>query len=777
MRPIEVVPIASEPTDRASRIRRRGRKEPARLDWQDVPERYQEQVRRVADAIVKYESQSVWHTVFLHLPGELCSRGMPTEIIPSFVEAVSRATGLDDRPRIRNAQSTLQRWANGDPIRGLEDQDPRLLRVVREITAQGAEARVYEAMREAKKSTAEDRNVSWEKMLNAMRKLIDGVTLFAMPCGFGKTTAAIQVMVERYERDDDSRLQRKSVLFEPTHEMAKQALSKVTHYGRRLYSPLSVVGLNACAYRKAALPLVSGGQSLEWTFCQGQGQRKCDRFDVCVARQGYEGVEDGPIRIAAHAKMASVLNDMNASELLIIDEPESLVSSREFVAADFERLRLYADRFEPAYLERIGPAVDALYQWMGAQDFAHGFNALQPPRIDVSQVFPPQSKSGTSPPIKRWVMAQLSRATKATDLHRELGKVSGLLDTVYRFFAARKSIARMSDAETLRLIYPNRSLEVGVRREGSVAVLDANARMNLPLYEAILGYRPALEECFVPDGAPIERTLIQTRSATRTQWLLKRGVSYSSSLKRWAKVMVDYLNRCPGQSVAIVTFAAVQQAMQAAMGVEDTSAQDALTPEQAAKAREHLGPILAQLKASDIQWGHYGALRGLDRMKDCDALVTLGDPRLDVSYVSDEVDMIGTSDLQSAEERVELQATAELEQAHGRLRAIWRIRGGRSAHIGALVPSGFGWDEALVEAGAGGPSDASYVNVELASVIRAMVDRLGGASCVSKWLRVSQNTVSSWCWGRFRCSTEKFNKIVEMVEDNMPTDELSDPST
>jgi hypothetical protein len=87
--------------------------------------------------------------------------------------------------------------------------------------------------------------------------------------------------------------------------------------------------------------------------------------------------------------------------------------------------------------------------------------------------------------------------------------------------------------------------------------------------------------------------------------------------------------------------------------------------------------------------GHYGALRGLNHMAAVDALVTLGDPWPNLGVARDEAFFLGLGD--AWESRYEAKARAELEQAHGRLRAVRRTRPGRALHVGALLPSGSAW--------------------------------------------------------------------------------------
>lgn len=74
----------------------------------------------VARAVRSVETE--WHTLFLALAGALCELGVEPAHVPSICLEVSRATGADTRPRDRvaAAETTVRRFAKGEPIAGIE---------------------------------------------------------------------------------------------------------------------------------------------------------------------------------------------------------------------------------------------------------------------------------------------------------------------------------------------------------------------------------------------------------------------------------------------------------------------------------------------------------------------------------------------------------------------------------------------------------------------------------------------------------------------------------
>src|SRR5690606_2478077 len=83
-------------------------------------------------------------------------------------------------------------------------------------------------------------------------------------------------------------------------------------------------------------------------------------------------------------------------------------------------------------------------------------------------------------------------------------------------------------------------------------------------------------------------------------------------------------------------------------------------------------------------------VRGLDDWADHDVIVTLGDPRPALDAMTDREAYLDRPP-DAARARVTALARAELEQAHGRLRAPWRAQAGACVHYGMLRPRGSRW--------------------------------------------------------------------------------------
>jgi hypothetical protein len=142
--------------------------------------------------------------------------------------------------------------------------------------------------------------------------------------------------------------------------------------------------------------------------------------------------------------------------------------------------------------------------------------------------------------------------------------------------------------------------------------------------------------------------------------------------------------------VGIVTFRSIANAIRLVVDPDDGVAwakwvESGQTVPDVATVQLAIEPLIE--RKIKISVGHFGAVRGLNSMADADAVITIGDPWLDVGVAQSEALYLGVE----WNERLEALSRAELEQAHGRLRTIHRARPGRALHVGNMVPSGSHW--------------------------------------------------------------------------------------
>jgi hypothetical protein len=154
----------------------------------------------------------------------------------------------------------------------------------------------------------------------------------------------------------------------------------------------------------------------------------------------------------------------------------------------------------------------------------------------------------------------------------------------------------------------------------------------------------------------------------------------------------------------------------------------------------------------EIVFGHYGAVRGLNTMADADALITLGDPWPNVGDARNDAAFLGLAP--SWEQRLEAMCRAELEQAHGRIRAVHRTRPARALHVGSVLPSGYGWTAGGVEIRTMKPGPTREASAMDLPELLHHVDTRGGMRSVARTLGCSPATVVRYCNGERPVPTE-----------------------
>jgi hypothetical protein len=194
------------------------------------------------------------------------------------------------------------------------------------------------------------------------------------------------------------------------------------------------------------------------------------------------------------------------------------------------------------------------------------------------------------------------------------------------------------------------------------------------------------------------------------------------------------------QRVGLITMRLLRLYLEAAW----TGACDEISAEDVEQARATFGPVL-QTWSGEILFGHYGAVRGLNTMADVDALITLGDPWPNVGDARNDAAFLGLGGAWEA--RLEAMCRAELEQAHGRIRAVHRTRPGRALHVGTVLPSGYGWTGGGVEFRSMSPASL-HVAADLSPAqFASLVEAVGGVCEAARRLGCSRKSVARYCSG------------------------------
>ena len=801
MTPIALNPIAAPKADPAVLARLESPLPPAvpAIAWTaEAPELWHPRVERIAAAV--RDTDGNWHELFLALAGALIARGAPPEHVPALARAISVATGADTRvdDREQAARTTVQRHLAGQAVTGystLRRRWPTVAAAVDVALATGMQARIRAQIEEeADLPTCSLEEIS-AALEDAIRRAPEGLTLIKAECGLGKTAAIRRIAKERADKPYVSPKatgkrvpnQSKTSISVDKNALAIQVTEDLRAIGasvRRLFGPLSVLrddGTPECRLYDNALPLVQGGQSIQREFCQGRGKEKCEHYETCLARDGEEGPEKARILVGPHALLAALNGEAGITGLLVIDEPPTLLESSELAVADFDAALRSLDRFDLRYGHAMRPSLRALRAWtesvapvgevtgplvalratvehVGPAELRIACNAANVEGLEGAETIVecvrgalPKDYRGSAPTIER---VNVFAARRVLDLAKELGAASRVLRMVYDVVLSEEPVALRVEAREgsryLAITKMREDLVRAVRRQGAVVVADANVELHAPLLAKVVGYDPRMHTFSAPDGAPILRTLFHSWSATRKKWLPGGKLAVDSGIAKALSTVLAWAAEDPRtRDLALVTFLPLAIALRATLEPGNASFEQAWKdaeqrPEDLPRAREVLGPVLAGWTGR-IVVGHYGGLRGLDHMKDLDALATLGDPWPNLGEVKHDIAFLGVTEAWEA--RVEAMCRAELEQAHGRLRTVHRTRPGRALHVGRVLPSGSGWKGGGVELrgnGRGRPKNTATMRAEEVLVI---VTKVGGVGVTAQLIGCSRRTMTRYLDG------------------------------
>jgi len=792
MRPIALDPVAEPPPAEMPEPAPapRALRQHADLAWAaDLPDPWKERAVALARAIRQCVTES-WHEMYLALGGALLARGLPAERLPAMIDWIATAAGsAKPASHARGAQDTARRYADRLAVTGYPTLRRRW-RTVAEALDDTAPARAEARLRAQVKAPPPDPPQPLDESIAAMTAAIrdapDGLTVISAECGLGKTTVAIAVASERAARPYATAsaeglrapASSKTSISVDKNALAIQVASDLRARGtavRRVFGPLSVVredGTPECRIAAVARPLVEGGQPMRWVLC-----KDCEHREVCAAKDGVEGPDDARVSVGPHALLAELDAAAGSTGLLLIDEPPPALETVVMGRRDFADARDRIDSFEGTYALAMKPIVEAFDRWM---DIAEG-DVLTAPVVALRQTAPGADVSAwievardaiaaerrsRAPPIQR---ADLHVAKGSERYAKQLGNASRVLGALHRAVTSADRIAmrveKRAGAPSLVLTMPRASLARALQRQGAVVVTDANAALHLPIYEALVGYAPRFHRFAAADGAPIARTLIRCRTATRKGWFTGGRVVVEAVVPA-LRAAVDWaLEDGACRRIGVISMRQVRLHLEAAWRPE-ARAPEELTEGAVHEARAKLGPILKRWPGA-IVFGHYGALRGLNTMADVDALITLGDPWPNVGDARNDAVFLGLG--AAWEQRLEAMCRAELEQAHGRIRAVHRTRRGRALHVGTVLPSGHGWAAGGVELRAMKTGPAREASAMEATEVAEHVKRIGGMRSLARALGCSPSTIVRYCAGDRPIPEEIARQLRSLVQDAAPS--------
>jgi hypothetical protein len=768
-------PVVLEPLDIPTRQRATRTKRP---DLPPIPftpslaEHWQARARTIGAAVAATVTAD-FHAMYLAIAGALLQRQVPPEHVPELVRLVALAAA-SSKPQHheKSARDTVTRHLSGQTITGMRDLSTRYPVVADAVHDALADARDIHLRSQTSIVTPPPSplSVTVAALERTIANAPDGLTVIVAECGLGKTAASIRVAAERATSKPASKrapAQTKTAIACDKNELAIQIASDLAATGvavRRVFGPLSVLksdGTPVCKLHATALPLVEGGQSVTWEFCLGRGKYKCPHYDECPAKDGEQLYASSDpsvtprVTVGTHALLHELDASAGSTGTLIIDEPPPLLETFVVLSEDIALAVNNISSFQRDFAEAMAPVLTAVRDWddpeIAWEDLTDTLE--RPPTVDAN------NRAITRPPL-RFDTARACRAD--ISLARIVGKASSVIRALFRAMTDPDATVRLED-EPRRIVVtaPRPDLAAALRREGAVVAMDANADLHLPGFAKVIGYDPPVHRFVAEDGARIERTLLRAGSATRRSWLSHGRLVLDTGLLAAMRGIVAWVDECAATvgrpvTLGIITIRLVEIALRYAEG-EDVVA-DWVKARQSSstllEARDAIAALFATPNlARPLQFAHYGATRGLNRLAGVDCLATVGDPWPNLGTVQAEATYLAVD----WDARAEATAQAELEQAHGRLRTVHRTQPGFALHVGRVVPGGSGWRALPIDStssrpavratslqGGRPPAGAPMPPAELAGILAA----LGGVRAAARAVGCSPSTVSRYQAGQ-----------------------------
>ena len=764
LEPVEVfVPLHA--VDEPAPVRRR-KPAPPPIAWtSEIGERWRPLSTRIADAI-RATVTADYHAMYLAIGGALASRGVPVEVVPELVRDIARGAG-SSKPEhhAKGARDTVAKYAAGLSVSGLY----KLGRDYPAVADAIVDAVDDVVPRPPPVVPAETLAETSTRLYSTILSAGDGLSVVKAECGLGKTYAAQRVAVTRAAKrhltvvsSTRAPAQSRTAISVDKNELSAQVAADIAASGtpvRRVFGPLSVPG--ACIHADRAAPLVNGGQSLAWEFCEGRRRARCEAYEACTVRLGYIDLGDSSstprVTVGPHALLSTLDAAATSSGLLVIDEPPPLLVSATVTQYDVELALKHVYEFDVGFARDIAPVLLAVQGWRDPRtSFAELTAGLDP--VDATK----------RPPLRA---SAAHRARCSLQSAVELGAASRTLLTLSR--ATSPSVVAVAlDEDTWNVVVTSTrdDLVEALKRDGSVVVTDANAELHLDAFRKVVGYDPPLSTFTAADGAPVERTHVRASSSSRRAWFAHGRLVLDTGALSAVREVVSWALERRVMSLGIVTMRVLELAVLAGLGrdvaEEWTKAGQLHFRENAAAMREALAP----LAGVSVSTAHYGATRGLNRLAGVDALATLGDPWPNVGHVQTEATYLGVD----ADERLEAVARAELEQAHGRLRVVHRTRPGYALHVGRVVPGGAAWSSEAVVRRAPREGRPSGVGVMTQAEVRAVIEALGGARAAARVVGCSPSTMVRYSNGEREVPSAVVSALRAATNDQLLTSFSSD---
>jgi hypothetical protein len=644
------------------------------------------------------------------LGGTLGALGYEPARVRALVSQAAQRAGADDAAGMgEKALRTAHLAAAGKPAwqaRRLREMFPELSTVLREhlASAEASPPETKPALVTAKEGAQQVRALVGEAFG------APGITVILATPGLGKSQAVREALAARGEG---------AVYCVPNHELAAQTTAELARVGLGATHPVGVVSVRklpllshaACQREEDVAAMIAAGAQARHDICP-----TCPHLPTCVPTQ-HKADPKAHVWVHQSAIAAGVLGQAAAklrqgllpgaegpspARLAILDEPPAVVEHLALPAGGGP-LGAYAlakarGELSDGACETLGPVVEALREALGSPN-------LEPRSLRellgtgeeadhvLRELIEGRSGSAMRPAILAGAIEGLTREAQAPQHRATLARI----EAVEALVGALTEAAHRPDAPCLFWLAPHGEHPGGYQLTtrapwvraalefqtagGSVVILDATA--NAAALGAVFGEGLRVARVDVEDAPGMARRWARWASGARSRHVGPEKEPDPRQVRGALRRIAEQARTCGARNVGILAHKAVHEGLARAIEQvnEGSGAVPLLLPP------EFVRLLLPQEDGSpgvEFVLGHFGAQRGLDRWKECELLVTLGDPHPNLGAVTAEALALGIDPQAYADH----QAGAELVQAWGRARAVHRQAPGVILHVGNLAPSG-----------------------------------------------------------------------------------------
>jgi hypothetical protein len=644
------------------------------------------------------------------LGGTLGALGYEPARVRALVSQAAHLAGAEDAAGMgEKALRTAHLAAAGKPAwqaRRLREMFPELSTVLREhlASAEASPPETRAGLVTAAEGAARVRGLVGEAFG------APGITAIVATPGLGKSQAVREALAARGEG---------AVYCVPNHELAGQTTAELVRVGLLATHPVGVVSVRklpllshaACQREEDVSAMIAAGAQARRDICP-----TCPHLATCVPTQrkadpkAHVWVHQSAIAAGVLGQAAAKLRQgllpgaegPSPARLAILDEPPAVVEHLALPAVGgplgaYTLAKARGELTDEAR-ELLGPVVEGLSEALRSPNLGpRSLRELLGPRDDAEQVLRELTEGRSVGAMRAAILAGaiegLAKEAKAPQHRATLARI----EAVEALGRALVEAAHRPDAPCLFWLAPHGEHAGGYQLTtrapwvraalefcaagGSVVVLDATA--NASALGAVVGEGLRVERVDVEDAPGTRRLWARWASGARSRHVGPEQEPDPRQLRGALRRIAEQTRRCGARSVGILAHKAVHEGLERA--IEQVRGGSGVTPLLLpAEFVRLLGPREDGSPGVEFVLGHFGAQRGLDRWKECELLVTLGDPHPNLGAVTAEALALGVDPQAYADH----QAGAELVQAWGRARAVHRQVPGVILHVGNLAPSG-----------------------------------------------------------------------------------------